>query len=412
MENIEYFIWYNIAEKRLYDESRDLFNKFAIDGHILEHNIKSFSAFISKHGRKFFVNPETCYLQLDKIDELILDKYGEFRPSWRKLLSYYGECVKSCVLEKKRRLMLHDFYNSSGNLDRDKIRDLSLRVIEYQRNRVNDALGALQRFLPKEAKVTPAFLTAPYFYVDDLNDGWYSLSLKIAKEAINYKGDFDLFAVICIAKSLLANEKDVSQIAEDYTKSPFDGFLLFINGFSEDSEDEIILRGFIKLVESLAKARRPVINLYGGYFSALLKHRGLSGFASGLTYGFSSDIAMPPPKGGPPGGPVAKYYIPGIHQSLTLDEALRILREDSQSRCSCPICSSLKGSLFNLDPKSADAKYFSKMHFLYSRYAELQDVLKKDYNSLRQDILQMYKRFKKFEPLINVEYLNRWYRVL
>jgi hypothetical protein len=412
MMDIEYFIWYNIAEKGIYDEIKDLFNKFAVDGHILEHNLKSFSAFISKYGRKFFVNPETCYLQLDNIDELILDKYGEVRPSWGKLLSYYGECIKSCVLEKKRRLMLHDFYNSSGNLDGEKMRDLSLHVIEYQRNRVNDALGALQRFLPKEAKVTPVFLTAPYFYVGDINDGWYNLSLRAAKEATSYKGDFKLFAVICIAKSLLADDKVISQIAEDYTKGPFDGFLLLINDFSEDMEDEMILKGFIKLVESLAKARKPIINLYGGYFSALLHHRGLSGFVSGLTYGFSTDIAMPPPKGGPPGGPVAKYYIPWIHQSLTLDEALRILREVGQSRCSCPICSSLKSSFFNLDPKSADAKYFSKMHFLYSRYAELQDILKKDYNSLRQDILQMYKQFKKFEPLIDVEYLNRWYRVL
>jgi len=411
MENIEFYIWYNIGEKKVYDEVKDLFTKFAIDGHLLEHYLKSFSTFISKHGRTFFINPETCYLQLD-ITNLLLDKHGEVRPSWKKLLSYYGDCIKSCVLENKRKIMLHDFHDSSGNLDKEKVRDLSLCVINYQKNRVNDALGALQRFLPKEAKVTPIFLVAPYFYSDNLNDGWYNLSLKVAREAANYKGDFRLFAVICIAKTLLRDDKTIFQIAEDYIKSPFDGFLLFINDFSEEREDEIILKGFVKLVESLAKAKKPIINLYGGYLSTLLWHRGLTGFASGLTYGSSSDIMTPPPTGGPPGGPVAKYYIPKIHQTMALDYALRVLKECRQLRCSCPVCSSAKSSLFVLDPKSANAKYLSKMHFLYLKYAELQETLTKDYDSLRQDILQTYNSLKKFKHLVNVEYLSRWYRVL
>ena len=64
-----------------------------------------------------------------------------------------------------------------------------------------------------------------------------------------------------------------------------------MNDFKEENASVKQLEGLIKLVAMLACSQKPVLKLYGGYFSALLWHGDLIGFSFGLGYGASRSVA-------------------------------------------------------------------------------------------------------------------------
>ena len=89
----------------------------------------------------------------------------------------------------------------------------------------------------------------------------------------------------------------LKKLCNDYINLDVDGFLVWIASFEEANEPVSLLQGMKNLFQILSSSGKDVINLHGGYYSILLRHFGLKGFASGICNKDSAD-----PESFPTGG--------------------------------------------------------------------------------------------------------------
>lgn len=135
---------------------------------------------------------------------------------------------------------------------------------------------------------------------------------------------------------------------------------------------------FRYLSNKLSQKNLQIINLYGGFFSALLCETGCVGYSSGLCYDTSRKRRIEPG-----GGPVPfRYYSPEINKFLwkTSAESFYKLIENS---CKCNICQTKKSSLTK-SKDSLDTHLFIKSFFKYNKnldgdYMVHENMLKEHY---------------------------------
>ena len=88
-------------------------------------------------------------------------------------------------------------------------------------------------------------------------------------------------------------------------------------------------------------ANKPIVSLYGGYFSQLMTKIGLDGVVHGMEYGEKREVV---PVGG--GIPRAKFYIPAIHNRFDATAVIPLFTKfqvDSKKAyenniCTCQNC--------------------------------------------------------------------------
>lgn len=203
------------------------------------------------------------------------------------------------------------------------------------------------------------------------------------------------------------DDKAVSTIIGDFSKLQIDGFLLWIQDFSEMDEPDPLLFAFRKLVSSLKAQKWKVINLYGGFFSSLMCYCGLDGVGFGICYKESADPTVFP-TGGPAGGPLPKYYLRDIKAKLGKIEAAIALNEIPSLECSCAICH--KQTKYILDAAKPDSvsKDLTEKHFLICKGDERNQICKSSLTSVLAELNAAYKKYYKKAHLIPVEHLKKW----
>lgn len=186
-----------------------------------------------------------------------------------------GKNVKNIL--KRRQLIPKDFLDANSTL----IQDFTKNIISFQKD-IFKTIPSQQSILEytkilgkKTEAPAPLFLTTPYFYFTSIDDPWYEISIKIAKQSIKLKGEHELYAVLCFSKELLRNEYYIEKIVKDY--AGFDGYLIWISDFDEKVESEEYLSGLKTFVKKLSKSKKPIFTLYGEFFSLLLSKLGLTG---------------------------------------------------------------------------------------------------------------------------------------
>jgi hypothetical protein len=392
-------------EKDLLRTARQAYDGILITASMIEAFGSSVSSFIRGLDKPFIIDP-MVYAFVQPVNNIMAAKDGKIKRSLIEMGVKYGSVVQSEI--GKRPLNYRDFQNNTNNVE-----ELTKNVLNYQIERLKgppsfgDYYGDFEHFLPQ---VEPEVLIPPYFFFKDTQDPWYGISLEFAKQAFNIKRKgWRIFPVILIPHQLLEKQQEIEAIVSDYTSGNYGGFFVWVNDFKEEEASIKQLQGLIKLVSGLASSRRPVLKLYGGYFSALLWHADLSGFSFGLGYGASKNVFA---FGGARGAPNPLYYMPEFHRLLSLPKAEDLIRRYPSLRCNCPTCKTVIGSNPANLSKMKDGNRTAQ-HFLNARIKEISDLSSTNLTSISTGLEKSVQRFdQQLLSGINIENLRKWQKAL
>jgi hypothetical protein len=362
------YIWYNAQDNYFYENDSKHFDGLAINAHILAHNAKAFLALELELRKPFFILPDVHFLQLYSPQQFDNQK-GGIRISWEKLRAYYPKVV-SKILDEQRALSVNDLAS------KEALEEFVFKILDFQRSALAAPFQSLGRLLPENARLPrSSFLIAPYFYFGGVTDPWYNVAINACVTATALKGTDKMYGLIFCATSCL-NPQEIATICSGFSRANLDGFLIWIDEFDESVASEEELAGMLDLVRTLSSYGKPVINLYGGYFSVMLKHFGLDGFGSGICVRDKMPARPPAPMGGPAGGPVPRYYVPQVHRKFVQEDARRLIGQLPILSCNCEICSSAQVLTMpnQLPAERAYLRRLMRRHFLRIRSQEVKAV--------------------------------------
>lgn len=398
------YLWYIANEREYYVQYSDCYDGFLVNAHVLEHFASAFSALSLSLKKPFFIIPDTHFFQMAPLG-LFYDTKGGLKSSWEKIADCYGSLIK-LVLSQGRNLQVDDFISKNGAFQQS-LYDLVQKVISFQKSKVPSATQGLARFFDSPPTPTPAYLVTPYFFFASTEDLWYKISLEMAKYALKYKETHELYVLLCTTKSVLMSDAAVSTIVKDFSKSGFDGFLIWIQDFNETDEPLPLLYGLRQLISSLKQSGLKVVNIYGSFFSSLMCYYGLDGMGFGICYKeFSNPEEFP--EGGPPGGPLPKYYFPEIKTKLGKIEAAIALNEIPSLQCSCQICSNELKYMLDAGTPDRVSKDLMKKHFLMCKRDERSYMCRNSLSSVLAGLSAACKRYQKKAHIVPIEHLRRW----
>jgi len=412
MESVKIYYRLNIAgEKDLLFDRKSRYFGVVVGAHIVVFGRNWISTFLKELDKPFFIDPVTYIFPSDL--SYIRDKDGNLRKSYELLIERYGGVIKSAI-RNDQSLSVDDLTDS------EKIDDFSKSIIDFQRNVFLEetpsqkSLSEYAEFLGDEVRQEthyPEFLVSPYFYVENINSSWYDLSLRVSKASIKYKNNLDLYAMICISNDMLLDGDTISKIISDY--KGFDGYILLISDFDEYKKGREVLNGFIRMVSKLSEYEKPIINLYGSYFSLLSSKFGLSAVSSGVGMAESKDLVSKTTGG----RYMKRYYIPTSKSMTTETDARSYYSENPGALCKCGICRRIirdipaeTNDIVNSFFDNLDAK-LSKKHFMENRYYGLKTISGSSTNDLI-DILSKHTRECQNSKMeffkINYKHLDTW----
>lgn len=355
---------------------KDSFALVGFNANIIAHAPAGIAAFISQLNKKFyFIDPQThAFQQPLKTVMRKTDGKWELKKSIAGLAENYGSVIKKCA--GKAQL-------TAGKIADEAIEEICKNVLDFQLNLVQESTQSLdvKEFLEfSQVELRPEFLIAPYFYLElDNVENELKDNIKYITESKKIMAMDDLFsqkplfAEIVIDKEILVDSKGIHTVIEEYSKCPADGFLIWIDDFSEVSVSETILKRYKEFLSELGHPGKPIIAMHGSYFSiALSGEKGLlAGVGHGIEYGEHRPVI---PVGG--GVPSAKFYFPKFHKRVnynpdaqdTLLEMDWIKSRESYIRevCSCNMCKEIiKNDVENDFGKYGETKESNKNSQLY-----------------------------------------------
>ena len=443
-DKLKHFVRYGTSAEQKYIVSHQkLFDGVAVNANMLIHASKSISMFLYKDvsNKPFFIDPITHAFQHDL--KWVYNDKGKIKKSIEKLINEYGGLIQNIILESKRPLRRTDF--NDGNLT-----EFVNSVLNFQYNFVEESVDKEYKdyleYLGEKRK--PEILIAPYFYMTNENfHNWIEINKKLVEISIESKHEYEakkIFAQIVITKDVLLDKDKVNQII-NYS-SLADGVFYWIDGFDESKASQEELKEVltsIKLFKS-KNADKPIISIYGGYFSQLLLKKGLDGVVHGLEYGEKREVV---PVGG--GIPRAKFYIPALKQRFDATSVIPLLsylninnkEEYKRALCNCTNCDNvIQEESHSLDDITKDFSTYLQtkpvkisyqngterevefpivnskeqclFHYLYVKYSEYKNIDKKNLDDLLFDLETSYVKFEPIFAENELDYLRRWYKVL
>jgi hypothetical protein len=218
-----------------------------------------------------------------------------------------------------------------------------------------------------------------------------------------HKENHELAPVIHISKGF--PETEFARLAADYRNDAFDGLILFINDLQECKVPTDTLQRYARLVTVLRDVGKPLLGMFGGYFTLMLRKLGLGSFSNAVGYGEYRDSSY---REG--GQAIRRYYLPSLHRYVTDIEAqsLTDIVNEDWFRCACTVCRSR--------PQFTDLTSEQLLtHFLNSRFTELQDASRAQLANLITAIDETTARLNALGavfPRTLYEHLSRWSQTL
>ncbi len=362
-------LYYRIGlmrDKDILKNNLDKFNGIIIDAHVFETFKNSLSAFIASlpPSHTFLIDPVTYRFSIPEIT-----LHYSKKPWFAKLLERYNLPISE-----------EDPYLNPLSLSDSDIKDITDGVIKYQKKivpaNIQNALGLAAFFEHPigTPSTTPEYIIPPYLIIDDSELAPYSEYLKFNIKAIKHANSLlknsphKILSIIPISKPLLLDEVVISKIIDEYTKVKTDAFGIWISGLNEITEARLLTILVAILHKLKESTKKPIINLYGGFFSLILSSLNLlDGVAHGIGYAESRNAYELPGPLGP------RYYNPITHNFETIEGILTIYMNDPSVKCKCPYC------------KKYDLKNFENIannlndllnHFIYTRTAEKEKLEK------------------------------------
>ena len=424
------FLRFGIQRKK--DFLRDVkkaFDGLVLPGNILLYQYRSTPLAVFMCERPFFVDPMS-YLFGQPFEDFKqrVQKGPRFKPSFHRLMEGHGFKNPDKFLPYDYTEILR-FLNSSEH-------NLSIfvdKALSFQKNNVWERIQEAQELMTEDQKIgleqgnyQPKFLIPPYFLYATRKGGGRALTTDLNARILEYcwgeKAKWgDLFPMVFVRKESFGSDlrSEIVSIVKNYR---FPGYCIWVEDFDERQATSSHVLELIDLIHTLSEEGSQVVMLYGGFFSMLLYHFGLTCVCHGLAYGEARSMTAAAQQGSGP-API-RYYIMDLHSFLTLDSALIILRNRPDLICSCPLCQRVIGRDPERVTRFNDEEALAEMHFLWNRNQERKMIgetslkgLIQDLDNtliLNEDIERITKRYRVYggyeeRPIINPkEYIPEW----
>ncbi len=405
------------------------FDEVLLNANLVEATAASLGIFLIElrdKDRGYFMDPMTYAFALSP--NLLMRQGGvpasrsNLKRTFRRLADQYGSVIGAHAGEKA--MQPGDFTSQQEK------EEFCVRVLDYQRNRLNEAISASEAFLMEElVPLVPTRLIAPYFYLSGEME-WLELDLEFASIACEMEPT--VWVGVCFDSLLLYSDESLDRLIDTYRSLPTPGYLLWASDFIEERATAQQISGLRTLIGALSQGgEKKVVSMFGGYFSCLLAEYGLTGVSHGLGYGERRDIE--PVLGG--GQPPAKYYLPPIHKDIRIDQFVAIaqgLNEGAFERdvCNCVICTGLlRQGMDALIQQYADTEIrvsnnryrevakpqvyrFTRFHYLNNKSREFKKVREVPYTDLLDQLDWGHERFRGELGSSSLAYLHTWRRAL
>ncbi len=304
-----------------------------------------------------------------------------------------------------------------STLKDNEARRIAERALDFQREFAlgGGSASVLEFFgISTEPRPRNYILLAPYFVATHIKSPEYVVNKKLLEYSIQVKKDDEkLYAVIAIDRALLGDIRALKRIIKDYIQysDKVDGYAIWITDFDEAEEDVDSLNRFIVFLYALKKfSRKPIINLYGGYFSLILSKLSIiDGIVTKICYRQRRPRCVI--SGGPP---IELYYFPLVKTKINIQTVASIIQKDKTLKCKCPICSKHFDEILMKElarPRSAINEL--KKHFLYTFNDEVKHVSETPLDTLLNGLKQNYDKAEEYIQLIGrIDHLMSWYNTL
>jgi len=442
------------AEKRYFlgPEHHSLYDMIALNGNIVSHTAEGVAGFLATAGKEFYIDPQThafqhatIHLKRDISDKEAGEprKY-EFKPSIKKLARERLGGAFSSVIDNDKPIEPTAFLDSNGKIRKEAIDTICQSVGNFQLNTMLDELDdEAKEFIGEASNLQPKFVVAPYFYLSPHR--WREwLQINIAcynRTKALFTGLPTYLALVTSQEVAEKHEEIVSAIC---TVKP-DGILLWIESHVEETLAESQVEDYIKLLQGLRKAAGTIYNCHGGYLSVLLCHSDagtlLDGMAHSMNYGEHRAVV---PIGG--GLPMAQFYLLSVHSRLRYADAASIIQPKGwlksvgqyrENVCMCHQCQELlnekggaeaafveygrsnpvtitrrSGAIVRLEYPTKGAKQAATRHYLYNKAKEFDDVQKKSFSELLENLQNTYNEITSDSGDSFVSHLLTWHKGL
>lgn len=419
------------AEKDYLSRAYAWFDEVALNSNLVESTASSLGVFLNELRGKdkgYFIDPVTYAFALSP-DYLMRRGTGHIsRSNLKRTFAGLAERYGTIINQHAGQASLEPSHLAS-----DAAQDeLCQCVLNYERDRLNEAISQSEAFLMTETEIEPLVPTrfiAPYFHLSgDLE--WLPINIALANKSCN--AEPTTWVVVCLDSVLLDSVTTIESLVSQYSAIATPGYLLWATDFEEERATEGQIRGLQRLIRGLSQNEtKQVVNMFGGYFSCLMADCGLTGISHGLGYGERRDII--PVLGG--GLPPAKYYLPAIHQQIRIDQFAAIASELDASSfpqvvCNCAICRGLLRQGLNYliqqytatDTKIVNGRYrqvatsqvyrLTRFHYLSNKHIEFQMCRDTDCGELLNELDPAYQRFRSLLGTSSLMYLRTWRRAL
>ncbi|HUS49624.1 MAG TPA: hypothetical protein VMZ91_05630 [Candidatus Paceibacterota bacterium] len=457
---MKHFLRYgtNAGQKYFHTDGLDsLYDAVVINANMIAFSPAALANFVVKKttNKPFFIDPITHAFQHNQ--SFICDKSGsKIKKSISKLIDAYGEDLKNIVCKESEKDYLSKKRLYPSDINSRFIKSFTQNVLDFQKNvskekKVDeykdyiDFANQEDPSLELETRLEPEFLVAPYFYLDDL--AWLDNNIGMIEEAKKIEYEKDIFAQIVIDKTIIekaamGDDVHFNKIIKSYQECSADGFLVWIDDYSEHHEITENLNKYVEFLKGIKNGtNKKIYSLYGSYFSIMLTHPKigvLDGVCHGLEYGEARAVV---PVGG--GIPTAKYYFYPLHKRIDEAEMFNFLTSEivsnfCQDICDCTVCKTImknedyikrfnenfgnteesrikmrNGGFITRHYPSTKTKDNSLRHYLLMKYKEFNNVINLDnLDTIKDQLKNDYAKYKNSFNSSDTKHLIEWKKAL
>ena len=386
-----HYLTYHHVTQNFFRRQSDKFDGLIVPLSIATVFKQGTGGFVLTLRKPYAIDPRTPIFQAE------FDR-DQIRPSHLLMARVHGSSVGEVF--KTRPLQSSDITNSI-------IGDMARSVVSFQKEFAAQSARKVEKYARILGETVennysgPEFLIPPYFRSANKSDNWYAISLSLAKAAALEKEEYRFAAVIHLTQDF--PESEFESVAQDYSDEHFDGLIIYINDLREYFAPQSSLTQYARLVEALSRTNKPLLGLFGGFFTLMLRKIGLSGFSNGVGYGEYRN------SGYHSGGQaVRRYYIPKLHRYFTDINAQSIVETVNEPwiKCSCSICAS-RERITDLTSQEL------LNHFLNIRFQELEYARANNLTSILDDLNETSEMLSRQYFLIpHYEHLPKWVAAL
>jgi hypothetical protein len=445
----------NAGQKYFHENGADnLYDAVVINANMIAFSPKAIANFIVKKttNKSFFIDPITHAFQHN---QSFISKDDKIKKSISNLIEAYGDELENKVCTRSGK----DFFTKKRlqftDIDDDFIKSFTMHVLEFQKNVSQEKKADEYRdyiefangedpTLELETRFEPEFLVAPYFYIDDIH--WLEKNIKMIEEAKNIEEGKSIYAQIVIDKKFIekaavGEDEDLRVIIEAYNQCRADGYLIWIDDYSEHHEISANLIEYGKLLKGIKNgSSKKIFSLYGSFFSTMLSHSDLQvldGVCHGLEYGETRAVV---PVGG--GIPTAKFYFYPLHKRIEEAEMFNFLTTDKVDNylddvCDCNVCRSVfenedfikvfnenfgnteetrikmrSGGFITRHYPSTKTKDNSLRHYLLMKLREFKEVDEVPLSDILNQLMKDHKKYSEYFNSGDTRHLAEWHKAI